>query len=87
MEDVEIFLQSECPICDEVGVNPAWPQGKGVYITTCQICEGVTVVDTSRRNAVQLLWGMITSVVEFYDDLFSFVGLLYSKIRERLAQR
>lgn len=80
MDDVEIFIQSECPICGETGVNPAWQQDAHIFITACNACDGVAVVDTDSRTLAQFSWGMATSIMEFYSDFFAFVRVFFRRI-------
>ena len=87
MEDVELFIHSECPACGEVGVNPAWPQSDDVFITACNECDALTVVDTGSRTFAQLVWGMVMSVTDFYKDLYAFARLLLEKAVRKTRHR
>jgi len=87
VEDVELFIHSECPACGEVGINPAWPQSDNVFVTACVECDALTVVDTGNRTFTQLVWGMVMSLTDFYKDLFAFAGLLLEKIVAKTGLR
>lgn len=87
MEDVELFIHSECPVCGEIGINPAWPQSDNVFITACVECDAVTVVDTGNRTLTQLVWGMVMSVTDFYKDLLAFAHLLFRNIVGKAMRR
>jgi hypothetical protein len=83
---MELYALSVCPICDAEGMNRVWKQDDGLFISLCESCDSLSMVNVDESWNVPIEVLVTEFAVAFVHLVFGISHWLASHVGSMLTK-